>query len=113
MPPFVSGLALSRSFYTEAVRPILTAEFPALEYAAALIGTGSEVLGYDSSRSTDHHWGPRVMLFVAAADLVLGPRISEALSAGLPATFRGYSTNFGPPDAIGVRLPVPSLKASR
>jgi hypothetical protein len=107
MPPFVSGLALSRSFYTEAVRPILAAKFPALEYAAALIGSGSEVLGYDSSRSTDHHWGPRVMLFVLEGDLVLGSSISDALAAGLPATFRGYSTNFGQPDAIGVRLPAP------
>ena len=104
--PFVPGLELSRAFHDEAVRPILAAEFPALEYAAALLGTGSEVLGYDSERSTDHHWGPRVMLFVATADLALKPRISDSLSTRLPPTFRGYSTNFGAPDAIGVRLPV-------
>jgi hypothetical protein len=30
--------------------------------------------------------------------------VSEALSRELPYTFRGYSTNFGTPDEIGVRL---------
>ena len=33
-----------------------------------------------------------------------GKRLDEALSQQLPRRFQGYSTNFGPPDQIGVRL---------
>ena len=35
-PAFIPGLALSRAYYEEAVRPILAQRFPALDYAAAL-----------------------------------------------------------------------------
>lgn len=105
-PPFTPGLTLSRHYFEEAVRPLLSARFPRLEYAAALIGPGSEVLGFDTRVSTDHHWGPRVMLFLSEADLtVLNGEIDDWLSRELPYTFHGYSTNFGPPDEIGVRLP--------
>lgn len=105
---FVPGLTLSRRFFEKAVLPILVAQYPRLEYAAALIGPGSEVLGFDTAMSTDHHWGPRVMLFLADDDLVaLGKVIDERLTNELPHEFLGYSTNFGPPDEIGVRLPQP------
>lgn len=105
---FIPGLTLSRRFFEEEVRPILAARFPQLEYAAALIGPGSEVLGFDTAISTDHHWGPRVMLFLREQD-ILAQRddIDERLSRELPYTFLGYSTNFGPPDEIGVRLQQP------
>jgi hypothetical protein len=46
------GLDLSRLFYNEAVRPLLNNECPGLEHAAALMGRGSEVLGFDSPRPT-------------------------------------------------------------
>ena len=105
MPTFIPGLQLSELFYREAVRPILAARFPALRYSAALIGYGSEVLGYDDPRSTDHHWGPRVLLFLDEEELERERgRISAVLSEALPPTIAGYPTNFGPPDAIGVRL---------
>ena len=108
MPDFLPGCDLNRAYYFEAVRPILSARFPSLVYAAALIGYGSDVLGYDTPRSTDHEWGPRLLLFLpddAAPDL--GTAIEHTLSAELPVDFRGYSTSFGPKDALGVRLPVP------
>lgn len=93
-------------FYEEAVRPILAAEFPALVHSAALIGYGSEVLRYDSPRSTDHEWGPRLLLFLRPEDHGRdATRITEALRRGLPPVFRGYSTHFGEPDEEGVRLP--------
>jgi hypothetical protein len=38
---------------------------------------------------------------------VYGNAITETLSHRLPYSFLGYSTNFGPPDEVGVRLPVP------
>jgi hypothetical protein len=53
---FVPGIRLAGEFYAEVVRPLLEAEFPGLAYAAALIGAGSEVLGFDTERSTDHDW---------------------------------------------------------
>jgi hypothetical protein len=61
---FLPGIELARRFYTEAVAPLLACQFPDLPHAAALIGPGSEVLGYDTARSTDHDWGPRVQLFL-------------------------------------------------
>lgn len=105
---FIPGLTLSRRFLEEMVQPILAARFPQLEYAAALIGPGSEVLGFDTAISTDHHWGPRVMLFLREPDLVaLRDDIDGWLSLELPYTFLGHPTNFGPPDEIGVRLQQP------
>ena len=67
-PAFVPGLELCEAFYREAVRPILDAGFPGLTHAAALIGDGSDVLGYDTPVSRDHQWGPRLILFLSAAD---------------------------------------------
>src|SRR5882724_4174491 len=86
MPNFIPGLRLSEMFYEEAVKPILENEFPNLVYSAALIGSGSEVLGYDTSQSTDHHWGPRLMLFLTESDFTIyRDSIYEALSHSLPA----------------------------
>ena len=88
---FIPGLKLSQLLYEEAVRPILEKYFPALPYAAALIGMGSEVLGFDTPQSMDHDWGPRLMLFLADDDIeVYRPRIEQALSGGLPAHFHGF-----------------------
>jgi len=98
-PAFVPGLELCRRFYWEAVRPILDAHWPDLPHGAALLGGGSEVLGFDDAMSTDHHWGPRVMLFLSAADRAQwADAIDAALRQELPYTFLGYSTNFSPPD---------------
>lgn len=96
------GLELSRAFYEEAVRPILVRRFPRLEHGAALIGPGSEVLGYDDETSTDHHWGPRVQLFLD--DLGPAAEVERTLARELPTSFGGFPTNFGPPDEIGSRL---------
>ena len=48
-PTFISGLELNRAYYEEAVRPILASHAPDLAYSAALIGYGSDVLGYDTA----------------------------------------------------------------
>jgi Domain of unknown function (DUF4037) len=105
-PRFIPGLRLSERFYGEAVRPILTSNFPTMRYSAGLIGSGSEVLGFDTAQSTDHHWGPRMQVFLSEHDHAERvERVDQVLSQQLPRLFRGYSTNFGPPDKIGVRLP--------
>jgi hypothetical protein len=95
----VLGLELSRRFYFGAVRPILEREFPELEHAAALIGHGSEVLGFDDERSRDHQWGPRVQLFMG--DLGHAGEITRTMANMLPKSFAGFPTNFGPTDEEG------------
>src|SRR5690349_3851528 len=60
------------------------------------MGYGSDGLGYDTVRSTDHEWGPRLLLFVdeqAYADVTA--QVQEALSQRLHRVFYGYSTHFG------------------
>jgi Domain of unknown function (DUF4037) len=96
----VQGLELSRRFYFEAVRPILDRRFPALEHAAALIGWGSEVLGFDDEMSRDHAWGPRLQLFVS--DIDIAPELDRALADELPPKIGGFPTNFGPTDEPGM-----------
>lgn len=98
MSSFIPGLELSRRFFEDAVRPILSRAAPDLGYAAALIGSGSEVLGFDDEMSADHHWGPRVMLFLDDAAMNLQERIDQALRDNLPLEFLGYPTNFSGPD---------------
>lgn len=105
MPKFIPGLKLSELFYREAVKPILESQFPNLKYSAGLIGSGSEVLGYDTPQSTHHHWGPRMLLFLSENDYKKNKdRIWKVLSERLPYKFRGYSTNFRKPDKFGVQL---------
>jgi len=65
---FVPGLQLARELYATEVRPLLEEQFPQVPYAAALIGPGSEVAGFDTGRSTDHDWGPRLQVFLADGD---------------------------------------------
>jgi hypothetical protein len=109
MPQFIPGLQLNRLFYREVVAPILASAFPDLRYSAALIGYGSDVLGFDSERSTDHEWGPRLVVFLAENDReALGGSINEVLSTRLPAEFRGYSSNFTAADENRVRSMAPA-----
>ena len=92
---FVPGLRLAGEFYAEAVRPLLDAEFPGLRYAAALLGPGSEVLGFDTERSTDHDWGPRLLVFGEDEEAErLGGAVDEMLARRLPHTFGGYPVAF-------------------
>ncbi|MEU6153266.1 DUF4037 domain-containing protein [Actinosynnema sp. NPDC047251] len=105
MPPaFVSGVELSGRLYHEAVRPLLSRHFPGLTHTAALIGPGSEVLGFDTARSTDHDWGPRLQLFLRPDDLAEhGAAISDVLAERLPTGIAGYSTNLVPIGDHGTR----------
>ncbi len=98
-PAFIQGLDLCGLFYAEAVRPILDARFPGLAHSAARLGPGSDVLGFDSPRSTDHGWGPKLDLFLAEPDQVRhAVEIVRILGEELPLTFRGYPTHFAGED---------------
>jgi hypothetical protein len=95
LPTFIKGLELSEQFYAEAVRPLLVRHFPDLVYSAARIGAGSDVLGFDTPQSTDHDWGPRLMLFLGEADhKTYGDEIDGMLRRELPPEIHGYSTHF-------------------
>ena len=108
--PFIQGLDLARLFFAEQVKPILDDRFPTLRYSAALIGSGSEVLGFDTEMSSDHHWGPRVMLFLKE-DVFKEQRdaIDAVLSRELRAECHGYPTHWSDPDPLdgGVQHLVP------
>ncbi|MDQ0909640.1 hypothetical protein QFZ22_005625 [Streptomyces canus] len=68
-PAFLPGLELSRRFYAETVGPLLEEAAPGIPHSAARIGPGSEVLGYDTPRSADHEWGPRLQIFLRSQDV--------------------------------------------
>ena len=94
--PFIKGMELCRIFFEEAVKPLLNDRFPSLVYSAGRLGSGSDVIGYDSHRSRDHDWGPRVTLFLSEDDCEKeGKKVVEVLREELPLEVRGYSTNFG------------------
>jgi hypothetical protein len=103
---FVPARELSRAFYGEVVRPLL-AERP---HAAALLGWGSDVLGYDTARSTDHGWGPRLLVFVERAEVA--DEVRRALEGALPETFRGWPVRYGWDGApVAHRVTVTTLPA--
>ncbi|MEQ4726064.1 DUF4037 domain-containing protein [Nonomuraea sp. B19D2] len=79
---------MSRAFYGEVVAPSV----PGVAHSAALIGPGSEVLEFDTARSADHDWGPRVLVFVAPEAVA---EVRAKVVAGLPERFRGFPTVFG------------------
>jgi hypothetical protein len=89
MPPeFLPGVELSRGLYDDVLVPILGAT----PHAAARIGWGSDVLGFDDERSTDHGWGPRAQIFVRPEDV---PAVAARIEAALPEHYRGWPVRFG------------------
>ncbi|MGO9309388.1 MAG: DUF4037 domain-containing protein [Spirochaetia bacterium] len=89
---FIPGLRLGRLFFEEAGRRIVESVVPPNAYAAALIGKGSDVLGFDTARSTDHDWGPRFQVFLGPeAGESTASRLDDALRNGLPPVFRGFA----------------------
>lgn len=81
--------------------------FPGLSYSAALLGSGSDVLGYDTPRSRDHDWGPRLQVFLRATDLKRAKgALNRAFARYLPREVLGFSTSWGAPGKDGTRTPV-------
>jgi hypothetical protein len=104
MPDFIPGLELSERFYYKAARPIIDAAFPGLTYSAALIGYGSEVLGFDGPISRDHHWGPRFLLFLPEIGFEdARSKLNHALQEKLPHEFYGYPTSYDEEPGSGIR----------
>jgi hypothetical protein len=84
---FETGQALCGSFYREVLAPVIGAP-----HAAGLLGPGSDVLGYDTERSTDHDWGPHAVVLVAPGR---EPEVRARLDAALPVTFHGRPVSIG------------------
>lgn len=112
----MNGLELSRRFYRDVVRPLVDDCLAGAPHSAALLGTGSEVLGYDTERSVDHDWGPRVLVLLTDGDQERhGRRLDEILATRLPETFLGYPTRYAvtaePGGAPRHRVVVTGLRA--
>lgn len=97
MSGFIPGLELSRTFYTQVVAPILAG----VPHSAALIGAGSEVLAFDTERSSAQDWGPRVVVFVSEHR---AEPVRDAVADGLPEVFRGYPTVLSGTHRHGVQV---------
>ena len=91
----MKGLELAGAFYREAVAPLI-ADLP---HAAALLGPGSEVLGYDDVVSTDHDFGPRVQVFVPSPGDV-APVFARL--ADLPSGFGGFPVRYARSGSVEV-----------
>jgi hypothetical protein len=90
-PPFVPGLKLGRMLYEEAAREIIEGIVPSPDYCAALLGSGSDVLGYDTERSTDHDWGPRFQVYLPEKlHAEKASALDDALHRQLPGIFHGH-----------------------
>lgn len=89
------GIELSRRFYEQVVAPTLDRDFPTLRYAAARIGLGSEVLGYDSLMSADHDYGPCVQIFLSPDTFPETARkVMSALDGAMPPNFDGFTVRY-------------------
>lgn len=100
-----TGLEISRDYIGEIILPGLRAELgdDADRLAVAVIGTGSDVQGWDDEISRDHHWGPRATIFHRRDDEEgLKPRVTRFLNHALADTYRDYHVVIGLEDLIGV-----------
>ena len=85
---FVPGIELADGFYRDVVAPLVGDVL----HSAALLGWGSDVLGFDTPRSTDHGWGPRLQLFVGADEVAA---VDALLEEELPEGYGGWPVRFG------------------
>jgi hypothetical protein len=106
---FIPGLTLGRMFFHEIGRSIIESLVPHDAYAAAFTGSGSDVLGYDSVTSTDHHWGPRFQVFLAEhMEADTAGLLDRELQRRLPDVFHGFAARFSDPDHFNGGTPPPA-----
>lgn len=93
-----SIIDISRDFFEEVVKPILTEHFPAetAQTAFGVFGYGSEALRLDDEYSRDHHWGLRIdALMPATVFETKRHAIMATLNANLPESYQGHSLRAG------------------
>jgi hypothetical protein len=93
-----SIIDISRQFFEQVVKPILTQHFPqeTAQIAFGVFGYGSEALRMDDDYSRDHHWGLRIDAMMPA-EVFRHKReeIMRVLTANLPSSFQGHSLREG------------------
>lgn len=94
----MKGLELSERYYHEFGAPMLESRFPELlpEIAAGLLGSGSEVLGFDDGSSRDHDFEPGFCIFLPEEERVSrrSAFLLERAYAALPKEYLGFSRGF-------------------
>jgi hypothetical protein len=92
----MKGLDISREYYNAIIKPLIKDRFPQINdnYAAALIGWGSDVLANDDAISQDHEWGPRCLIFLPDALSDQSKDLYIFLNTKIPTFFMGYPTKF-------------------
>lgn len=94
---FIKGLELNEGYYQDVVKPLIEGHYPNTPYSAALIGHCSDVLGFDTWKSMDHVWGPRLQIFLRQEDYQdIQPALDNLFREELPLTYRGFPTNYMP-----------------
>lgn len=106
----MNGLTLSREYFETYGKPMLSSlqeKYPALrgQFAAGLVGQGSECLGYDDAVSTDHDFGPSFCVWLSRKLYEEYGAVCQQAYDNLPKEFEGFParkvTAFGQ-DRIGV-----------
>lgn len=91
---FIPGVELSRRV-AQVLSPGLRRMLPEIPIALALIGPGSDVLGFDTARSMDHDWGPRHTVVVSDEQVEeVRAVIDTHLAELLPPDMFGFPTRF-------------------
>jgi len=102
MKKFIPGLELSEVFFNHALQPIMEEKFPQVEYSAARLDYGSDVLGFDTPMSMDHGWGPKLTLYLSEENnKAYHSQIDDYLANHLPFDILGFPTNFAEPYSDG------------
>jgi hypothetical protein len=87
----VRSAQLNEAFHRDVVAPAIGG----VAYSCGLLGWGSDVLGYDDATSTDHGWGPRLIVLVEEDDVA---STGAAIEAALPDSFQGHPVRYPDPD---------------
>ena len=90
----MKGLELSRAYFESHGLPMLKEQFSEVMpfLSAGLVGSGSEVLGYDDEISEDHDFEPGFCLLLPGEDIIdrRTAFLLERAYAKLPKEFMGY-----------------------
>jgi hypothetical protein len=94
----MNGISLSEAFFHDCVAPLVVKRhaWDLDAFSAAILGDGSEVLGFDDETSQDHNFSPRVLLFMEDETYDrFGSALLADLRDALPASYRGHELLWG------------------